>query len=82
MTTIWKPDTCECEIEYSGNFENPKFIKVCSEHEGKTPLDVIKHNQRFNKKYSDVTDKKERRKLISKDKVMEKKRCRIKKYGL
>ena len=46
--TIWKPDTCDCIIDY----ENKKMIKnCCKEH--KTVNDVIKHNQLFNYRYGE-----------------------------
>ena len=44
--TIWKPDTCDCIIDY----ENKKMInKCCTEH--KTMNDIVKHNQLFNYRY-------------------------------
>ena len=52
-TTRWRPDTCECEIEYdwdelilNGLHINHKFIKQCSYH--LVVGDVIQHNQTKN----------------------------------
>lgn len=49
---IWKPDTCLCEIEYSGNFEDynlVKFINKCKLHTSSTFEEIHKnHHKVFN----------------------------------
>ena len=86
--TIWKPDTCECEIEYSDKEmdidKDPLFIKVikaCKEHALIAGNDLYKavlaHNRGFNLKYgSSPTD--EQKDLIISDKKEELIRIKLK----
>lgn len=68
--TTWRPDTCECELEYDWDTESDlasrvhtivKIINACSAHSVET--DMIKHydlvldeNGRKNKVYEDILD--------------------------
>ena len=38
--TIWRPDTCQCRINYT----KQSFIKRCRLHQGSTFREVIAHN--------------------------------------
>jgi len=54
MTTTWKPDTCDCELEYDENLKFIACLNCCRLHEIYEEQDlldeVIKHNQGFNLK--------------------------------
>lgn len=50
--TIWKPDTCDCKIEYNDNIKHVRTYARCNLHrqlKDQTLLDaVISYNQSFN----------------------------------
>jgi hypothetical protein len=51
MATIWRPDTCKCELQFenANDFEigNIKVLKVCDIHNGKTNIaDIVKEENR------------------------------------
>jgi hypothetical protein len=58
MTTIWKPDTCHCVIEYNDKLECIKIHKSCTVHQGGDKQvmfnNCLKHNQSFNLKYGNI----------------------------
>jgi len=53
--TIWKPDTCECYIEYNGNFNWVQTYQKCRLHQrlkGQNLLDqIFAQNKRFNSQF-------------------------------
>jgi len=58
--TIWKPDTCDCKLEYN---KNAKFVKVynkCRLHRGLNSQilfdTVLAQNQRFNASFLNPTE--------------------------
>lgn len=84
--TIWKPDTCNCMIEYDSKIldedSDPEFIKVvevCKEHnrysDKKCYKEILKHNRFFNKKYGNFPSNTELL-LIKQDKRNEKLRIK------
>jgi len=52
MTTRWKPDTCNCIIDYEGNLLNPFFEQQCRSHN--TPQETIVHNRSFSRVIPDT----------------------------
>tara|TARA_R100001143_G_C3247790_1_gene82096 strand:+ start:204 stop:446 length:243 start_codon:yes stop_codon:yes gene_type:complete len=77
-STQWKPDTCDCVIEYDNKtLKLTNETKRCKLHKNSSSLlkDIRKHNKSFNLKFgSDPT--KEQLKQISELKQKEKKKSR------
>ena len=60
--TIWKPDTCDCRLEYDDNVNFVKSYKKCKLHivipDGQGLLNaILAHNQGFNKRLNWVNGK-------------------------
>jgi len=61
--TIWRPDTCDCKIEYDDNFQHLKTYLKCRLHQPFKNQDllneVISYNQSFNLAFGrdELTDK-------------------------
>jgi len=83
MTTIWRPDTCDCIIEYNKNIRWIRTIKACRLHEnlrGQTHLDqVLGQNQRFNLSHGSNPNETEREDLTTSKEINKE---RIKKENL
>jgi len=67
--TRWKPDTCNCIIDYDGDFRNPVFFQQCRTHN--TPQETIVHNRSFNTRDGIEPSEPQRNKLNA-DKAIEK----------
>jgi len=79
--TIWKPDTCDCIIEYDSNVNFIKTRKRCNEPShinasGASHLSVLQaHNRAFNLKHG-KTPTIQQEEEMSQDKANEKARIR------
>ena len=85
MSIIFRPDTCDCVMEYEKTIHadgEPVFVRMiekCEEHSKHSGLkcykEVLKHNRSFNKKYGNKPTN-EQIELISVDKRAEKSRIK------
>lgn len=84
--TIWRPDTCDCVIEYSNTESDedgdPKFIRIvesCQEHghmgDNGQYKSILAHNRAFNLKHGRDPTEEQIDEIIS-DKKAEKVRIR------
>ena len=67
--TTWEPDTCNCIIEYDGNYQNAQFKQQCATHI--SPSETLTHCQAMNRKYGPNPTVQELQQL-GKDKAAEK----------
>lgn len=74
--TLWKPDTCSCVLEYNDNIQLIKAHSKCKLHEKEQDIlaAVLTHNRSFNTAHKEISDVKQRIKMIASEKSAEKKR--------
>jgi len=80
--TLWRPDTCDCIIEFNQNVQWIKTVKICRLHKtlrGQNLLDtVLAQNKRFNSAFGvGVIFTKPQEDLIINSKVVNKLRIRV-----
>lgn len=74
----WKPDTCDCIIQYNDNTKGQeptnfsKMLKTCKLHLTSTPKQILEHNQSFNKIYGTKDLTKQQQFNIIQNKLLEK----------
>ncbi len=82
--TIWKPDTCDCKIEYNSSIIWIATLNKCRLHEKlnyQSLLDtVLSQNNRFNLSLG-ITTSQDERNIITKHKINNKIRIRTEKIS-
>jgi len=77
---IWEPDTCDCLITYTNDLKKAKALKKCLIHkdiaDDQIFSTVLAHNQSFNLKVYNATDKVKDAQLRDEAKRVEKLRSR------